>query len=397
MSWLDELRDATFRGVPFEVESDKGNGGRRASVTEFPKRDRPQIDDMGARAPSFNIEAFVIGDDCIAKRDALLAALNKAGPGELVHPTLGELRVQVGDVDWSFSTRMGGMFTFSIQFYDATSELYPRVAIDTQAKAAAQISQAESVATDTFAESFSVDGQPEFVLAAAVARLDDVVDAVGQVVATVTTLPEELTVLTGAVSQLGTAASSLVLAPLQLADQVRGVCNQLVVAASQPRAAYEALRSLFGYGNDLDPIEPSTPSRQREADNQSAIVQMVQQLATLEAARAATLIEYPSLDDAIAVRSELIEQIDALSEADIDDAVYQQLSIVRAAVAGDIRARGANLARLVKLSLPDTLPSLVLAWQLYGDASRAAELESRNRIQDPLFMPSGVPLEALNG
>ena len=42
-----------------------------------------------------SITAYVVGDDCFDQRDRLIDALNKPGPGTLVHPTYGELKVCV--------------------------------------------------------------------------------------------------------------------------------------------------------------------------------------------------------------------------------------------------------------------------------------------------------------
>jgi prophage DNA circulation protein len=396
MSWRDQLRRASFRGVPFEVESVQNRGGRRADITEFPLRNDPQTDDLGRRARSMRFQAFVIGTEYMAVRDALMEALEADGPGTLVHPYLGEMDVQIGDVSFSESSREGGMATFDIECWMATGAVYPRVQPDTQAQTAAAVDAASQEAAEAFAEDFGVDGQPEFVVDAAIARVREVAAQVKGAVATVTTLPAEISVLTDAVDQLSAAASSLVLAPTVLVDRVGDLLRQMVVAAERPRGALDALQALFGFGSDLDAVPATTPTRQREADNQAALVQVVQQLATLEAARAASQTDFPSLDDAQAVREILTDQFDLLCEQDISDQVYRALVATRAATARDIGTRGADLARLRKIQLPETMPSLVLAWSLYGDASRADELAERNRLADPLFVPSGVPLEALD-
>lgn len=396
MAWRDQLRRASFRGVPFEVESADNVGGRRADITEYPLRNDPQTDDLGRRARMMRFQAFVIGPDYMVARDALMEALEADGPGTLVHPYLGEMDVQVGEVSFRESSKEGGMATFSIECWKATGAIYPRVQPDTQAQTVTSVDVAEQAATDAFVEEFGVGGQPEFVVEAAVARVQEVAAAVESAVATVTTLPGEFPALADAVDVISSTASSLVLAPAVLVDRVQDVLRQVVVAADRPRAALDALQAIFGFGNDLDQVPATTPTRQREAQNQAALVQVVQQLATLEAARAASQAAFPSLDDALAVREILTEQFDLLCEQDIDDTAYQALVAARSAVARDISTRGADLARLRKIQLPDTLPSLCLAWALYGDASRADELAERNRLQDPLFVPSGVPLEALD-
>ena len=108
MSWRDELRPASFRGVPFEVISVSGDEGRRYVADEAPESDElaPPLD-LGRRRPEFRVRGFVIGDDYLDQRKRLLAALNAAGPGELVHPYRGRVRVQVGGVSWQLGPGHG--------------------------------------------------------------------------------------------------------------------------------------------------------------------------------------------------------------------------------------------------------------------------------------------------
>ena len=73
--WRKRLLPASFRGVPFEVESDSAPVGRRTQVHEFVQRDDPVVEDLGRQVRTYKLAAFVIGGDYMAKRDALLAAL----------------------------------------------------------------------------------------------------------------------------------------------------------------------------------------------------------------------------------------------------------------------------------------------------------------------------------
>lgn len=396
MTWREQLRDASFRGVPFEVDSAENVGGRRAISIEFPGRDLPQTEDLGRKARKHSFDAYVIGPEYMAARDALLAALEQGGPGMLVHPYIGELRVQIGEVRWVETSRQGGYCQFTIECFEATDIVYPRALSDTRGAAEAQTDAAQQAAAEAFAESHSVVGQPQRVIDAARDLVDQAVNAIEGIVSTISTLPEQAAVFADLADRLSSAAASLVLAPAELADDLLGLVRQVTVAAERPRAAFGVLQSLFGWGDDLNAVPTGTPSRQQQAANQAATTQYIQQLATLEAGRAAAQTEWDSADDALAARDALIEQLDVLTEADISDALYQALVAARAAVSRDISDRGAELPRIVRIQLPESQPALALAWTLYGDATRADELVARNAVRDPLFMPAGEPLEALD-
>lgn len=95
MAWKDRLVEASFRGVPFKVEEESAGTGRRVETHEYPNRDKPYTEDLGKITFRPSITAYVVGDDCFDQRDRLIDALNKPGPGTLVHPTYGELKVCV--------------------------------------------------------------------------------------------------------------------------------------------------------------------------------------------------------------------------------------------------------------------------------------------------------------
>lgn len=92
-NFAKDLRNASFRGVAFEIDSDSKDFGRRITAHEYPGRDTPYHEDMGASVESFSIDAFICGADFISRGDALESALRKAGPGTLMHPHYGELNV----------------------------------------------------------------------------------------------------------------------------------------------------------------------------------------------------------------------------------------------------------------------------------------------------------------
>lgn len=118
MTWRDTLLPASFRGVPFEVEGHEHETGRRVAEHEYPNKDRGFGEDMGRRLRRYRVDAFLLGDDYPARRDALLDACEKPGPGTLVHPFLGEHTVNCRGVAERETARKGRLCRLELDFVE---------------------------------------------------------------------------------------------------------------------------------------------------------------------------------------------------------------------------------------------------------------------------------------
>jgi prophage DNA circulation protein len=113
------MRPASFRGVEFKIDDAARGGGRRQSLFEFPKRDKPYAEDMGRRARKFGVTGYLLGPDYDAGRDDLIDALEQEGSGQLVHYLFGEFDVSVDTYSVSESRQRGGFSEVSMQFVEA--------------------------------------------------------------------------------------------------------------------------------------------------------------------------------------------------------------------------------------------------------------------------------------
>ena len=98
--------------------------------------------------------------------------------------------------------------------------------------------------------------------------------------------------------------------------------------------------------------------------------------------------------DAITYRDELADRLDGITET-ASDPVFDALQSLRSTMVQDISTRIANLPAVVEYVPSENLPAGVLAYRLYGDATRADEIVSRNKITHPGFVPNGQPIEYL--
>ncbi|MEE5133760.1 DNA circularization N-terminal domain-containing protein [Pseudomonas alliivorans] len=130
-TWRDSLLPASFRGVGFFISSTAVPIGRKGQLHEFPQRDEPYFESLGKQSQVHTVTAFIVGPDCFEQRDKLLQALETPGAGELVHPWLGRMQVQVGDCDMTHSLAEGGIVHLNLKFYPDQPLKFPTSTLNT--------------------------------------------------------------------------------------------------------------------------------------------------------------------------------------------------------------------------------------------------------------------------
>lgn len=69
---------------------------------------------------------------------------------------------------------------------------------------------------------------------------------------------------------------------------------------------------------------------------------------------------------------------------------FEVLEAVRKHVTGHLTEVARSGVRLTEVTTQESLPALVLAYQCFGDATRAGEIVTRNKAVHPGFLPPGV-------
>ncbi|WP_350649543.1 DNA circularization N-terminal domain-containing protein [Pseudomonas sp. HY13-MNA-CIBAN-0226] len=432
MTWRDTYRAATFRGVAFFVESADSSHGRRQAVHETAQRDTPYTEDLGRKSREFSVVGYLLGKDYHLNRDELIKACELAGPGALVHPYRGELNVVCRGLNVSETTAEGGKCTISIRFLEAGEAAYPSANVDSVNAISAKGNTVTATAEKSFLSDFLTSGFPAYVAESAASGLA----ALGEYMAAPgLSFSGDLKAASDFYLQargLVSDASDLVQKPLNMVSRITGLIGS--VRSAFGTNALSMLTNLFDRSPSTYSGSTATPSRQQQATNATAMNALVRQVAMAEAAKAAVVTQtpvavttsitqtatgttrtstsatqtapgfsqsrpvptvYDSYQAAIKVREDLVERIDAESEVTPNDEIYVALSDLRTSVVQAVPNPEQNLARIVQYVPRETLPSLLVAYQIYGDAGRADEIATRNAPRHPGFLTGGQQLEVL--
>jgi prophage DNA circulation protein len=352
MSWRDELRPAAFRGVPFEIVELGGSSGRRVVADELPETDElPPTQDLGRVRPEYKIRGFVSGLDYLDKRDAIIAALNAPGPGELVHPWRGRMVVQVrAPVTWTHDSKGGAcVIDFECVLHGGAAAPFVEVVPVVQAQAAATAATARAVAV------YGARGAGSSTLTEALQFRTLVRFPGGQLLTP---------------SAWGVDFAEAFAELLQLTDDIRGLLAYVASLAATTRAGSSALG-------------------EADAEARQAINDGMRLIALVRAVELTLAAPYASADAAESVASATATLLADWQAGITDEALFLSLGELQAGVVDTLTDVAARLPRERELHVSVPTPAIVLAFDTYGPLrllAREAELVALNGIGHPGFV-----------
>ncbi len=413
---MADLRDADYGGAHFYVLKDDYATGRRLVVHEFPHRDVPYVEDLGRKAPTETVTAYVVSDSADSQAAALRSACQSRGPKRLNLP-LDSMLAHCQSFQRSHERDRMGLVAFQITFVRDGSSAAPLPLAYLSRLVFAGLGPVVSALSGYFSARYSNLGVTGFVRDSAVARIQAnvaaiesvrsvtgfkaakapaVLRAVGDLYADAATLSDAgaLGDSYGATVYANTAAASSSDLPSRVSDVLETFRDAAEDAETAAAALYELSTATVTETGRL-----LTPSARREAAN-NAVIDTVFRVAALASwAVAVSEREFVDPRSARQARADVAELINfeierlTSSGSDAADAV-DALRDIQGATVRFLSSTAADLAPVVTAASVEGMPSLWWANALYGDAMRAEELSQRNRVIHPLFMPS--EFEALN-
>jgi len=380
------LVGGSFRGVPFGVDSTERSGGRRTVVHEFPQRDDPYVEDLGRKARSFRFDGYVVGDDYLTQKNALLAALeDKSGPGELIHPYYGRKVGICTSLQVRETVADGRMAIFSIEFAETPKQIASPVTSPDPAGDVSSAADTASTATNTaFQSKYNVQGQPSWAVQSLANELTNRTKQLRKTLGAVTATTQEIAALDRATKNLVNTVQTLVRTPGDILGAFVGVMFSFEqTLTSAPRKVMQALKSSYDF-----PLEPlpvaGTATRAKETTNLQALGSALRTTLAIQSANLIATVAYETLEDAQTDAAAVTGMLDDQILIATDDA-YPALIELRAAtvraVPGD-----AILARQLTVVRRAAVPSILLSYQLYGNEDQELNIVTRNGSQHPGFL-----------
>jgi len=391
MAWLDNYRQAKFRGISFFVPSSETAGGRRGAIFEFPKRDTPFIEDMGRKARKFSIDAIIVGDDYMQIRNDLIQALEKKGSGKLVHPYLGTLDVFCTDYSFRETSNEGRMVSFTISFAESGLLQFPNTIIDTTTNAALKKRNALQKAKLNYMNRMldlkrarrPISTQWDLMFDTVEFGLTVLNDA-KKTVSSVSSYQRDLTNLFDKLKSAIFDDDFLSDSFLNLMTFGTNEDDEAPADETNAKNQLDEMKLMF----DFAPLQTIT-----EDDPSLIFADFYQFNSVINALGLMTIIEYDSVDESQEIKQGIFAKLDEIMLSIDDDELYDSLYDLQTAVTQDLEIRVNELPRLTEYIPIISLPALVIAHELYGNIDEEQDLVDRNHVSNPNFVPGSQPIE----
>lgn len=427
-SWREQVgSSASFRGVSFRVGESELGGGRKTVKHEYPGKDIAFIEDLGRRARRFSVKGYVVGDDYLQQRDALLVALEQEGDGPLVHPYHGNRRVAAVEFSCAESVEEGGIARFTIEFAETeTTAFSPVVGVAPAARVNGAGDHTLTTLQNRYASKYSLTlptigkTAPAFTFDSVSKLITDYSTTLRNTLSPAIKGTQDLANFKHSFDKILSDVNMLVRQPTALAQRFADVLKSFREMPLTSRIGLGALMAAYAFTTTaLRPAVATTPSRSVEQSNFDATTTLLKSMTVVEAANQAVataaasgrsqtptitpdstdvddLGGFDSYDDAIESRDEIFAAIDTEADNANDDEIYSALIQLRAELAQAIPGDDNHLARLIAYTPPISIPSLVIAYRLYGDLALADDIVTRNHVRHPGFVLGSRPLQVLS-
>lgn len=406
-NWQATLRPASYGGAPFYVTSDEIETGRRLDVHEFPLSDTPYVEDLGRKANTISVTAYLVSDNADVEEKALRAACESGG-AKLLSLPMERLQAHCESCRRSFSKDKLGLVAFDMQFVREgrgpglmpigfLSALVGNLAGAAGEAAALSFSAFRGLRVPGFVHDLALE-QVRTVAAiadnlAVTARLrDGRASTVARAAQVLYRDAESLTragvsapVLTRTV-YLAAGEADVSTAPLAAA--LFDLAQDAAAAVIGPEAI-DTLVPLLTFAAETD--SAASGWRGVAEANTAAIGRAVRSGTLTGFAMRVSETRYEDRRDAIQARADVAELIDielGRLDAGRDHALARALTDIAGRTAEYLSRQIADLAPIVVVEAERRMPSLWWAQRLYGDAAKAAGLVSRNSVRHASFMPA---------
>ena len=362
--------------------------GRKTFVHEYPNSPNRYVEDLGKIAGKYTLEIEIqetTASSYKRSRNALMTALEQQGIGTLTHPTLGKKKVVPlpSSMTEDFINE-NGIVAFQITFLESTLNIFPESTTGNKGFLAGLYDRTFGNNETVFGQALNYYDQGIELWNEGRDYLQDATNTIDDVVSTANGLTDEVAAFSADIKDFSSSIITLMQTPSDIANRFTGIFNNIASLTDDFQIMTNIVLQIFG-SNDRTKINGSSVLATQLNDNKIATANYIDVACLTVAYLATTNIEYTSQNQIDSTLKRLNDAFETLDPDSVNEDVYYDLQ--------DMRTQNRLLLQNLQTTLPyyisirtNSIPSSILAYNLYGDSTRSSEIDSLNGIEDPSFV-----------
>lgn len=397
--WAKNLRECSFKGVKFFINSAEDEVGAIITVEEGKYKTNPTSLNEGRRLRNFSFSAFIIGEDAWGKSEKLRIACEDIKDGELIHPKFGLLTVYSESFKRILEKK--DFIKLDLLFVESGHKIKPTIIKKSTAELENSVDlldkeNEEYFASDYYLPDVNRPNNPNEYFASDY-YLPDIkrdIKTAGEIAkSTIEQIKEKIKMTEDAIDDVNDTIMSLD----SMVDDVFYYLRKPKVFASKIQAGFDLLtKTIDKTGMGL--LNLLGISNNKTGGKSISTLQTFLKVANLNSqAKILPLIDFKNRYEA----TEYLQEFNKQTENILNTMPYISPNYVNAfenmtaEVGKYIKTIIINSKNYKKVNLKEITPAIVLSYNLYGDIKNSEKIIKENNIKHPLFVPKGIDIEVL--
>ncbi len=400
-----QIIDGSFKGIPIRIDSGSVAGGRKTSKKEFPNRDTQTIEDLGLRPRIYNLQIVIAPRTTVLGgvtstqqgyfeyRDALIAAIEDKGPGELIHPLYGRIENVVA-TDFTINEDFSdfGRTRLFVTFETSNDTGIPRQTLTALSQLTTALAAVNTAVNADISENYEVLTKFKNNFGDAADKINEIINEAVAATSFLGAAADKINEFNSFIGELSADVNSLVIAPSSLATSINNLFSNIDGLFGTVENTAKAFAGLFGFGNnDEDNVQPTTAGRIQRKQNR-AVLNGAINASTLGYAYVNTAqIQFGNVREIEEAADALEVQFQRVMTSGSSTEVISAVTDMRVIVQQFFDEQKTTAKQIIEVNTY-TIPARVLSFQYYAESESADDIIALNGITDVSFVDGTVEI-----
>lgn len=361
---ISRLSEGQFRDAYFFYQDYNASGGRKTVSHEYPNKKERYVEDLGGLEKKFTLNVYTDDNVSYADRDSLIEALDQEGIGDLVHPSIGDLKVVCVGYTFSESIKELGITKFQINFEIASLNILPVKTKGSKGFLASLKSKVLGKNEDAFNAGWKSVKNAKAKFDSGVKTLKRTANKINNVAKQIQGAGDSFADFTTSLNQIVASANKLVQSPSILASNLRTSFDNMAVAFNNSKDLFSTTKKLFGFNESDQAIVGKSQIQLDIKNNQDQLNNFVNVAVLATAYDASVNIDYSNLQELNEVITDLENGFNQLSGIDKD--LYSDLVQMKIEANNIFSNLAISLPNVADYEVFNPISLNVLVYKLYG-------------------------------